>query len=679
MIISSLKLRNFMNIAATDLQFQQGINVLAGKNGQGKSAVLEAIAFCLLGRRRGDSWKDYIKSKTDSFLIELTIIHNNERILFKYVGEQNKMALSRTIITTQQTYINSECDAFLEMNFDSEMLENVLFTMQDSPSIASMTSGERRAIFKKVFNTDFVEALERLKEDQESLVFSKMSLQSEVKVLEAKQYHFPEGRIEIVDEDQIGNLYMRLANFEQLREDYIRSITQAKEERSNIKKAKDKAYQGLLAAQERLKGAEWLYKSANTDTAIKELESLEKELADKASRFETIEAEYNLAKNKLSVLENPIAEKDAAKKKVQDLSAHKRLLLAQIETSKKGICDECGQSCSTNHLEELQESLIPLQAELDEAQKSFDSYKKLCDEYKALDDGILIKEVLLNQAKEKVSSLQSSVTYQKERIDREFLLVVKLSADVTKAKEELAERVAEYNAQEALLNSHPEISEVFPMQDKIDACKEEISALEALQQINSEKLRLTAMIKKEQQFDKDRLQELMVKLNDLEQEEKDLSMVRQIFEVTLPNYINQKACDILQAYMATFLSNTKDEFLVQLQQSRKGIDFLYKANRESDWLQAKLASGYESALLTLAFKCAVASAYKAKMLILDEPDKAATESASALLFQTITEDLKTGFEQIFIITHRNNSLEYLQENGALIYKVHQGVFEQYVL
>ena len=640
---------------------------------------MEAIAFCLLGRRRGDSWKDYIKSKSLSFNIELNLSHNGQDIKFIYIGEQKAMALSRTIITSNQTYVNSECDAFIESNFDAEMLENVLFTMQDSPSIASMTSGERRAIFKKVFNTDFVEALERLKEDQDSLVFSKMSIQSEVKVLEAKQYHFPEGRIEIVDEDQISNLYMQLANLEQLKEGYVHSIAKAKEDRTNLKKAKDKAYQELLAAQERLKGVEWLYKSANTDTAVRELEALEKDLAEKTIRFETIEAEYNLAKNKLSVLENPIAEKDAAKKKVQDLSAHERLLLAQIETSKKGICDECGQSCSTNHLEELQGSLSTLQVELDEAQKSFDSYKKLCDEYKALDDGIRIKEVLLNQAKEKVSSLQSSVKYQKEKIDREFFLVEKLSTDMARAKEELAEKVVEYKAQEDLLNAHPEISEAFPLQDRMDACKDEIAAAEAQRQISSEKLRLTTMIKKEQQFDKDRLQELMVKLNDLEQEEKDLSMVRQIFEVALPNYINQKACAMLQSYMATFLSNTKDEFAVLLQQSRKGIDFLYKANKDSDWLQAKLASGYESALLTLSFKCAVASAYRAKMLILDEPDKAATESASALLFQTITEDLKTSFEQIFIITHRNNSLEYLQENGALIYKVHQGVFEPYVL
>ena len=156
-----------MNITSADLHFQRGINVLSGKNGQGKSAVLEAIAFCLLGRRRGDSWKDYIKSKSLSFNIELNLSHNGQDIKFIYIGEQKAMALSRTIITSNQTYVNSECDAFIESNFDAEMLENVLFTMQDSPSIASMTSGERRAIFKKVFNTDFVEALERLKEDQE--------------------------------------------------------------------------------------------------------------------------------------------------------------------------------------------------------------------------------------------------------------------------------------------------------------------------------------------------------------------------------------------------------------------------------------------------------------------------------------------------------------------------------
>lgn len=107
-VISSLKLKNFMNIASADLRFQKGINVLAGKNGQGKSAVLEAIAFCLTGRRRGDSWKDYIKSKETSFYIELNIIHNGENIQFKYVGEHNKMALSRTIITSKEARLIEE-------------------------------------------------------------------------------------------------------------------------------------------------------------------------------------------------------------------------------------------------------------------------------------------------------------------------------------------------------------------------------------------------------------------------------------------------------------------------------------------------------------------------------------------------------------------------------------------
>lgn len=681
MIISSLKLKNFMNIANADLEFQQGINVLAGKNGQGKSAVLEAIAFCLLGRRRGDSWKDYIKSRTDSFQIELNINHNGENIKFIYIGEQNKMALSRTIITSQQTYINSECDAFVEMNFDSEMLENVLFTMQNSPSIASMTSGERRAIFKKVFNTDFVEALERLKEDQESIVFNKMSLQSEVKMLEAKQYHFPEGRIEIVDDDQIANSYTELANLEQLKESYLHSIEKAKESRTQLVRGREKAYQEFIASQSRLKSLIWMKDQSirSKESSSIELERLRKEYDEEDTDLTLLKSKDSVARNNLLGMENPTDKKDAAKKSVQDLTAHKRLLTVQIETSKKGICEECGQTCSISHLEALQTSLDDIQTLLDKAQAQYDSYKKECDEYKALADSILIREVRLDQLEEKLTSLRTSIIYLEEAHDKETSTIDKLTQDIQKEEADLKIKEGTLKNSEASIAALPELSDSFPMQDRIEDLKKEIASTEALKKINDEKIRLTTLVKDEQKKDQDRLMELMLKLNDLEQEERDLSMVRQIFEVTLPNYINQKACTLLQAFMATFLSNTKDEFLVQLQQSKKGIDFLYKASPDSDWLQAKLASGYESALLTLAFKCAVASAYKAEMLILDEPDKAATEGASALLFQTITEDLKTGFRQIFIITHRNNSLEYLQENGALIYKVHQGVFEQYVL
>ena len=46
MIITSVTLKNFRNIVYEKVYFEKGVNILVGKNGQGKTNILEAISFC---------------------------------------------------------------------------------------------------------------------------------------------------------------------------------------------------------------------------------------------------------------------------------------------------------------------------------------------------------------------------------------------------------------------------------------------------------------------------------------------------------------------------------------------------------------------------------------------------------------------------------------------------------
>ena len=46
MIIKSVSLKNFRNIAYEKVYFEKGVNILVGKNGQGKTNILEAVSFC---------------------------------------------------------------------------------------------------------------------------------------------------------------------------------------------------------------------------------------------------------------------------------------------------------------------------------------------------------------------------------------------------------------------------------------------------------------------------------------------------------------------------------------------------------------------------------------------------------------------------------------------------------
>ena len=55
MFIKSLKLQNFRNYSALDIQFSEKFNILYGNNGQGKTNILEAIFLCSSGRSHRSS------------------------------------------------------------------------------------------------------------------------------------------------------------------------------------------------------------------------------------------------------------------------------------------------------------------------------------------------------------------------------------------------------------------------------------------------------------------------------------------------------------------------------------------------------------------------------------------------------------------------------------------------
>ena len=50
MFIEKLKLKNYRNYKEETFNFSEGLNVIVGKNAQGKTNVLEAIFFSVIGK-----------------------------------------------------------------------------------------------------------------------------------------------------------------------------------------------------------------------------------------------------------------------------------------------------------------------------------------------------------------------------------------------------------------------------------------------------------------------------------------------------------------------------------------------------------------------------------------------------------------------------------------------------
>lgn len=62
MIIDYIQLENFLSHNDSRIAFENGINVIYGKNGAGKSSIIDAIRFALFGEKRGNSIAELIRN-----------------------------------------------------------------------------------------------------------------------------------------------------------------------------------------------------------------------------------------------------------------------------------------------------------------------------------------------------------------------------------------------------------------------------------------------------------------------------------------------------------------------------------------------------------------------------------------------------------------------------------------
>jgi exonuclease SbcC len=89
MIIEKIKLQGFMSYIDEEVDFRPYRTLLiAGSNGEGKSALLEAVPFCWWGVGRGKSLSDYINDQCLTLRVETIFLMDNSR--YKKIRQYGK-------------------------------------------------------------------------------------------------------------------------------------------------------------------------------------------------------------------------------------------------------------------------------------------------------------------------------------------------------------------------------------------------------------------------------------------------------------------------------------------------------------------------------------------------------------------------------------------------------------
>ena len=133
---------SFRNHEKTNIDFNSGLTVIWGKNGSGKTSVLEAIHSLSIGKSfKTNNKKELIKKGSPGFFLKGVFIDENKN--------RNIVSFSQALSGNKKISINKK-----EITKRKEMLglNNVVVFSPEEEEITKGPAGERRKYFNRIFS-----------------------------------------------------------------------------------------------------------------------------------------------------------------------------------------------------------------------------------------------------------------------------------------------------------------------------------------------------------------------------------------------------------------------------------------------------------------------------------------------------------------------------------------------
>ncbi len=159
MIIESIKIINFLSHENTEITFEQGINIITGKNGAGKTSILDAIKFALFGEsRNNEKNNELIKKGKNFFEITLNFNVNGEHYeVYRHFGLKKAKNAERLAyvkkngVIAAETYEGANAEITRILNVSRDVFKNSVFVEQGQmDSLISGTPKERKTMFSDI-------------------------------------------------------------------------------------------------------------------------------------------------------------------------------------------------------------------------------------------------------------------------------------------------------------------------------------------------------------------------------------------------------------------------------------------------------------------------------------------------------------------------------------------------
>jgi len=718
--IKSLFLENFMCVKKAEFDFDHNVIIISGKSASGKSAVFDAIALCISSKKRSTSYSEYVRQGCSHAKVILDCIINNKPVHFNLQlnllrGTPYQMALTYE----NEVYRNTEADVVLK-SFDIEYYSDIIFSMQsdDYRDITQLSPTQRSNYLQRLLNFDFQRQKEKIIKDLETYRNQTSKLNSDILVKEQFIAKEKEGNEELIElklkeqdiqkiQTEISNKQEKINSYQQNQQqviDFNNRSAQISKELVELNSEKNKIENKINIINEHKKLFEESEKqlariiaelSTNKDLKEKselDIENFNNELESARSKYHEIKNRIEYAKSELLNYERlsslelqgkcPMCERETTEFLREKLETFKNSQYDGTDAKGHTMFDvlmiEKKKGHSFTHIKDSINNWVN-----DEEKLTFnhDIQMKFCKEnINRSQRDLLISESKIKQLEEE----QVKINNQIETLDNNFEETFDLSNNLKL----LNIKIKDNNS--LLLDLEKELNKVRKNED-ISLLSQEILNLTNVinNHFNNIKTNNEIIVRNKQR--ETNIEKYKKEITNINVEIKDIAIQQNIYEdafnildKSLPNYMVVKTCNSLQTEMNSFIQSIFPKYEVQLINSKKGCEFFYTKDntileqvkkRNNAWINSKMSSGFEKALLTMAFKVSLAQLYGINILIGDEVDGAADDESSESLFELLITN--STFDQIFIISHKRKIKELITDNtnDNICYEALLGDFE----
>ena len=243
-MIKKIELENYRCYSTHSITFNDGLNVIAGENGSGKTTIVEAIAFALFGnkltRGKANAWVSHGKKHGK------VVLHLDNYIITRGDNEQHVATTDGEIIARQHVGIDEWMEATYGLNADLFSTSNYI-AQKDIESFSGLQPAEKIKRIEKLLRID---VLDSIKDNSKAKL---KLLRSELRSMENKLKNA------VYEPDSIDTLQASISSFEkelQTKEDqyddvlknylsYEQDLTKWNKKKSLIDKTKDIIYKDI--------------------------------------------------------------------------------------------------------------------------------------------------------------------------------------------------------------------------------------------------------------------------------------------------------------------------------------------------------------------------------------------------------------------------------------------------